>query len=339
VNSQTEPLVSVVTPVYNGGEYLRECIESVIAQTYTNWRYTIVDNCSTDDTQQIAQHYAQLEPRICVHTNRVFLPIIDNHNHALSLIESDSAYCKLISGDDWMFPECLEKMVQCALAHRSIGLVCAYAMSGMTVQFQGIICSGSPESFLSGRDACRRALLEDVYFFGSPTTMLIRSDLIRKRIPFYNPVNLHADEESCYDILQESDYGFVHQVLVYFRRHERTQTAQMRDFESILVGRVYALARYGRVYLSEEEFRRRSRERFSEYYSTLASAALRLRDKKFWQYHRTKLALLGIPLDRWRLARAVLWRLALLVSNPGELVNRLRIRVANRSVKRGSPRQ
>ena len=331
--------MSVVTPVYNGGEYLRECIESVIAQTYTNWRYTIVDNCSTDDTQQIAQHYAQLEPRIRVHTNRAFLPIIDNHNHALSLMESDSAYCKLISADDWMFPECLEKMVQCALAHRSIGLVCAYAMSGMTVQFQGIICSGSPESFLSGRDACRRALLEDVYFFGSPTTMLIRSDLIRKRIPFYNPVNLHADEESCYDILQESDYGFVHQVLVYFRRHERTQTAQMRDFESILVGRVYALARYGRVYLSEEEFRRRSRERFSEYYSTLASAALRLRDKKFWQYHRTKFALLGMPLNRWRLTRAVLWRLALLLSNPGELVNRARIRVANRSGKRGSPRQ
>ena len=335
MNSQTEPLVSVVTPVYNGGEYLRECIESVIAQTYTNWRYTIVDNCSTDDTRQIAEYYARLDPRIRVHTNRVFLPIVDNHNHALSLLESDSAYCKPVMADDWIFPECLERMVKCALAHPSVGLVCAYALSGMTVKFQGITCLESPESFLSGRVACRTALLDDVYFFGSPTTMLIRSDLIRKRIPFYNPVNLHADEESCYDILQESDYGFVHRVLAYFRKHERSQTAQVRDLESILVGRVYALARYGRVYLSEEEFRRRSRERSREYYSALAIAALRLRDEKFWQYHSTKLAMLGMPLDRWRLARAVLWRVAVLLSNPGELVNRLRNRVANRSAQRG----
>jgi glycosyltransferase involved in cell wall biosynthesis len=42
-----EPLVSVVTPVYNGEIYLRECIESVLNQTYTHWDYTIVNNCST----------------------------------------------------------------------------------------------------------------------------------------------------------------------------------------------------------------------------------------------------------------------------------------------------
>ena len=188
------------------------------------------------------------------------------------------------------------------------------------------------------------ATLEDVstadgYFFGSPTTMLIRSDLIRKRIPFYNPVNLHADEESCYDILQESDYGFVHQVLAYFRKHERSQTAQALDFDtSILAGRVYALAKYGRVYLSEEEFRRRSRERLREFYSALANATLRLRDKKFSQYCRTELAMLGMSLDGWRLVRAVLWRVTVLVSNPGESVNKLRTRVADRFAKRGSPR-
>jgi glycosyltransferase involved in cell wall biosynthesis len=338
--SAASPLVSVLTPVYNGGEYLRACIESVITQTYSNWRYTIVDNCSTDDTQQIAQHYAQLDPRIRVHTNRVFLPIIDNHSHAFSLIESDSAYCKPLMADDWMFPECLEKMVKCAVAHPSIGLVCTYALSGMTVKFQGITCLESPESFLPGRVACRRALLDDVYFFGSPTTMLIRSDLIRTRIPFYNPVNLHADEESCYDILQESDYGFVHQVLAYFRKHERSQTAQALDFDSsILAGRVYALAKYGRVYLSEEEFRRRSRERCRELYSALAKATLRLRDKKFSQHCRTELAVLGMSLDRWRLVRAVLWRVIVLLSNPGEFVKKLHIRVADRFAKRGSPRQ
>ena len=89
------------------------------------------------------------------------------------------------------------------------------------------------------------------------------------------------------------------------------------------------------MYLSEEEFRRRSRERFDAYYAMLAIAALQLPDKKFWQYHRAKLALLGMPLDRWRLARAVGRRVAVLLSNPGELVSRLRSTVAVRSAKRG----
>ena len=55
MNDANSASVSVVTPVYNGAEFLAECIESVLAQTYTNWNYTIVNNCSTDETLAIAQ--------------------------------------------------------------------------------------------------------------------------------------------------------------------------------------------------------------------------------------------------------------------------------------------
>ena len=58
------PLVSVLTPVYNCEKYLRTCIESVLAQTYTNWEYVIVNNCSTDGTLAIAQEYAAADSRI-----------------------------------------------------------------------------------------------------------------------------------------------------------------------------------------------------------------------------------------------------------------------------------
>jgi glycosyltransferase involved in cell wall biosynthesis len=324
VSGQQAPLVSVVTPVYNGGEYLRECIESVIAQSYTNWRYTIVNNRSTDDSLEVALHYASLDPRVRVHDNADFLPIIDNHNHALGLIDPDSIYCKPLMADDWLYPECLEKMASCARAHPSIGLVCAYALTGTRILFQGVRCASSPTTFLEGRAAGRMALLGDAYFFGSPSTMLIRSDLIHKRRPFYNPVNLHADEESCYDILQESDFGFVHQVLSFFRMHEQSQTSTARGFESILVGRVYALAKYGHAYLTDEEFERRYRERFNEYYALLAAAALGIRGRDFWEYHRAKLALIGAPLDRRRLARAMARHVLRRIASPGSLGQSLR---------------
>src|SRR5690242_20501129 len=54
-----KPFVSVLTPVYNGEAYLAECIESVLAQTYPNFEYIIVNNCSKDRTLEIAQSYAK----------------------------------------------------------------------------------------------------------------------------------------------------------------------------------------------------------------------------------------------------------------------------------------
>src|SRR5512146_3249684 len=106
-----EPLVSVVTPVFNGEKYLRECVDSVLAQTYTNWHYVIVNNCSTDRTLEIAQEYAARDSRIRVVNNREFVGVDANHNNAFREISPDSKYCKVVAADDWIFPECLERMV------------------------------------------------------------------------------------------------------------------------------------------------------------------------------------------------------------------------------------
>ena len=80
--------MSVLTPVYNGEKYLKECIESVLAQDYTSLEYDIVDNCSTDGTLEIAQSYAKHDRRIRVRTNSVFVNAIDNHNRAFDLVPS-----------------------------------------------------------------------------------------------------------------------------------------------------------------------------------------------------------------------------------------------------------
>jgi len=312
------PLVSVVTPVYNGGKYLRECIESVFAQRYGNWRYTIVNNRSTDDTLQIARSYAQRDPRVRVFDNAGFLPIIDNHNHTISLIEPDSVYCKPLMADDWMYPECLEAMVAAAMRRPSIGLVCCLA----STDNEGILFNQLPPAdpsgvsdttVLDGRAACRIPFLEDRHFFGSPTSVLIRSDLVRKRRPFYDPQNLHADAQSCYDVLQESDFAFVHRALVFSREHDESHSAHVFGLDTMFAGRFYTLARYGRVYLTGEEFARRFQQKLDEYYRRLAMARVQRRGREFWDVHRRMMALAGAPLDELRLigaaARYLGWRL------------------------------
>src|SRR6185436_19570783 len=97
MNTSQLPLVSVVTPVYNGEDHLEECIESVLRQTYTNWNYTIVNNCSKDRTLQIAEQYAARDPRIRVHTNTTFARVIENFNNAFRQVSPDSTYCKVVS--------------------------------------------------------------------------------------------------------------------------------------------------------------------------------------------------------------------------------------------------
>jgi len=58
-----QPLVTVLTPLYNGEKYLAECIESVLNQTYLHWNYVIVNNCSTDGSLAIAASYAAKDRR------------------------------------------------------------------------------------------------------------------------------------------------------------------------------------------------------------------------------------------------------------------------------------
>ena len=57
-------LVSVVTPFYNTAAYLEECIESVLAQTYRDFEYLLVNNKSTDGSREIAARYAAKDPRL-----------------------------------------------------------------------------------------------------------------------------------------------------------------------------------------------------------------------------------------------------------------------------------
>ena len=123
MNSNLSPLVSIVTPVYNNADDLPECIESVLAQTYQNWDYTIVNNCSTDGSGEIARRYASKYPRIRVLDNKQFLRVIRNHNHALRQISPESKYCKMVFADDWIFPRCIEEMVAVAEENPSVGIV------------------------------------------------------------------------------------------------------------------------------------------------------------------------------------------------------------------------
>ena len=101
-------LVSIVLPVYNGAKYLRESIDSILAQTYTNWELLILDDCSTDESPAIALEYEQKDPRIHYYRNEHNLRLPRNLNRGFSLARGD--YLTWTSDDNRYRTTALERM-------------------------------------------------------------------------------------------------------------------------------------------------------------------------------------------------------------------------------------
>jgi glycosyltransferase involved in cell wall biosynthesis len=296
------PLVSVVTPVYNGAEFLPQCIESILAQTYPNWEFTIVNNCSTDDSLKVCEKDAAVDARIRVVTNASFLNIIENHNHTMSYVSSQAKYCKVVFADDWLFRNCIEELVANAEQHPSVGLVSSYALAGDRVLWTGL---PFPSHMVDGREICRRKLAGSLDVFGTPTAQLYRADLVRRRTKFFNEQNLHADTEACLDVLQESDFGFVHQVLSYSRPRPESNDAFAKSFETRVLGGLIIFLKYGPIYLNRDEYASYLQNRVREYHRVLAKNVLRCRSTAFWRFHEGRLSALGLKLDRPLLAACV----------------------------------
>jgi glycosyltransferase involved in cell wall biosynthesis len=253
VTSPVPPLVSIVTPVYNGEEYLAQCIESVLKQTYSNWEYLIVNNCSTDSTPEIVEAYARQDCRIHVYHNDTFLdPAEVNFNHALRLLSPDSRYCKMVLADDWIYPECIERMVELAEASPSVGIVGAYGLRGDEFVWRGLPVSCS---VVPGREIGRDHLLGKLYVFGNPTSTLLRSDLVRASDPFYNELNTHSDTEKCYELLQSCDMGFVHQVLSYSRPRKNSLRSYSQRMNTLGPARIADIISFGAFYLEDREWK------------------------------------------------------------------------------------
>lgn len=301
LDASASPLVSIVTPAYNEESCLAECIESVLRQSYTNWNYLIVNNCSTDRTLAIAQEYASQDHRIRVVSTQSLIPANANFNFGLRQIDPESRYCKMVLADDWLFPECLTRMVGLMEEHPNVGITGAYGLQGQWVLWEGIPYASR---VVSGREICRQRLLGGPYVFGSATSVLFRSDLVRGRDPFYH--DLHAsDSDACFDLLKTCDFGFVHQVLTFSRVREGSMLEASKELNTSAADMLRELVIYGPFYLSSTEYRQALHDALRRYYDFLATSLLHRRPASFWQYHRRRMREAGVKFSRTALTATV----------------------------------
>jgi glycosyltransferase involved in cell wall biosynthesis len=317
----SRPLVSVVTPFYNAAPYLAQCIESVLRQSDPRFEYILSDNCSTDGSGEIAETYARRDARIRLIRQPQLLSQVQHYNRALAEISEATEYCKIVQADDWILPECLQLMIQAFEQSETIGLVSSYYLKGKAVLGSGF---PYPAPILPGKEMARLYLRTGVYVFGSPTTVMYRSSVVRDHGPFYDERLLHEDTEKCIQLLERWDFGFVHQVLSFLRLGNESISSASRTFQPEALDFYIMVQRYAPLFLEPDEAAELKSQNKRWYYGILAGEAVRFRGAVFWRYHKQGLRTLGETLD-WpslsvQIGRELLW----MAANPGVTARLLR---------------
>ncbi len=102
------PLISIIIPNYNYGDLLKECIESLFSQTYTNWECIIVDDGSTDNSKEIAQHLCAKDSRVKYFVQQNSGPTVAR-NYGLKLAKGE--FVQFLDADDLLENQKLEKQL------------------------------------------------------------------------------------------------------------------------------------------------------------------------------------------------------------------------------------
>jgi hypothetical protein len=172
---------------------------------------------------------------------------------------------------------------------------------------------------MGGREVARMHFLEDAYLFGAPTTILLRSSIVRSRSPFFDESTwLVEDLSACYELLRDWDFGFVHQVLTFVRtQNEGSIQSGRKRFHSMAMDRLAVLTRHGRDFLEPGEFRDAYRRTRDSYYSWLARGWLERKGPAFWEYHKSALAEIGQRVEFGRVMLHVGGMALRAVASPG----------------------
>lgn len=206
------PLVSVVMPAYNAAAYIREAMESVIGQTVTDWELIVIDDCSGDESLEIAHEYAKADPRITVMRNECNIGVARTRNRAIEC--SRGRYIAFLDSDDAWYPEKLQRQIQLLDTTGADMAYCSYAIVG----------SGStkvrPDYIVPEKIGFNGLLKENVI---SCSAMLIKAEIV-KEIRF-NTDFYHEDYVLGLEILK-AGYTAVgcREVLMHWRYIENSRS-------------------------------------------------------------------------------------------------------------------
>jgi glycosyltransferase involved in cell wall biosynthesis len=172
-----KPRVSIGLAVYNGQRFIRETLDSLLAQTFGDFELIISDNASTDKTQQICAEYATKDKRIRYYRNEINLGADRNFNRTFEL--SQGKYFKWVAADDPCAPTFLEKCVE--VMDNEPDVILCYPRT-IVIDEQGTILQNYDNNLYLKAESPSGRFLQFMYNSGlvTPVFGLIRAEVLKK---------------------------------------------------------------------------------------------------------------------------------------------------------------
>ncbi|HEX8287412.1 MAG TPA: glycosyltransferase [Pyrinomonadaceae bacterium] len=256
------PTVSVIIPNYNYGRFLRETIESVLAQTYPCKEIVVVDDGSTDDSLEVLARYDQNKVKIIRQKNR---GVGAARNAGVKASSGDLV--AFLDADDFWLAHKIEKQIERLLSDKDFGLVTCgmreFDVSGKTI-----------EIYAQGMEGWRaeEILLVKPVMVGPGSTSLLWRRVFDEVGGFDERKEMHPSEdwEFCYRVARVSKIAFVPEILAAYRNHGGNGHLQVPRFErAMLMG-------YEKIFQdADEQVLKMRRTCYGNLYKILAGSYLR----------------------------------------------------------------
>ena len=206
--SSNQPLISIVVPVYNSEKHLRQCVDSLLSQTYENWELLLINDGSKDKSGEICDYYTNLDCRIrAIHKSNGGVSSARN----IGIKEAHGKFIAFIDSDDFVKKDYIYEFIKCNPAIKSLTIT-------------GVISKNLTEEYLSysypnkisiNKDKASNIIIKyDLFKDGGPTNKLFDRELIiANDLLFREDLNYHEDHIFVYqyyllcDTLNFSNYN------------------------------------------------------------------------------------------------------------------------------------
>lgn len=231
----TEPLVSICIPVYNGEKYLKQCLDSCLDQTYSNYEIVICDDGSKDNSAKIIEEYTAKHKNIHFTSNEKNKGLVENWNTCMKNAEGE--WIKFMFQDDYMDRTCLRKFVSqiepsiqlivCArnfiLPEKASADVAEYYNNRVrTLENTFVTKSNYFSPQIISKIAIENICLN---FIGEPSLTFFRKS-ITNELGFFNPLFKQiCDLEYVLRIASKHGLKYVSEKLCAFRIHSESTTS------------------------------------------------------------------------------------------------------------------
>jgi|SRR3989344_3274091 len=242
-NKNCSKLVSIITPTYNHEKYIGQCIESVLAQTYSNWEQIIIDDGSTDNTKRIVKNFPDHRISYYQQEHKGIEKLAEIYN--LALEKSRGEIVAILEGDDYWPPQKLEKLIR---GFDDPGTILSYGITKL-VNAQGeeqklLIPKRGLQKNLRALtnnpvgSATRAMADSEVRTFTFPCSVMIRKDVLKKIGGFRSAPGLSfVDYPTLIELSLHGIYYFIPEITGYWRQHNQSDT-QTRD-ESLITKNLF----------------------------------------------------------------------------------------------------